>query len=97
MGYNTSMRFKGEVRWLEPEEQALYREAKKCLNERYQHYSREVKRLRESWMAIDHLTADSIQQAGWDNPPDREPFYRRSAEPSLLAVAMHSPNGSAGM
>jgi DNA helicase-2/ATP-dependent DNA helicase PcrA len=77
MGYNTSMRFKGEVRWLEPEEQALYREAKKCLNERYQRYSREVKRLRKSWMAIDHLTADSIQQAGWDNPPDGEPFFGR--------------------
>lgn len=77
MGYNTSMQFKGEVRWSESEEQALYREAKKCLNERYQHYSREVKRLRRSWMAADHLLADSIEQAGWDNPPDREPFIGR--------------------
>jgi len=71
------MRFKGEVRWLEPEEQALYREAKKCLNERYQRYSREVKRLRKSWMAADHLLADSIEQAGWNTPPDREPFFGR--------------------
>jgi DNA helicase-2/ATP-dependent DNA helicase PcrA len=71
------MRFKGEVRWSEPEEQALYREAKKCLNERYQHYSREVKRLRRSWMAADHLLADSIEQAGWNTPPDREPFFGR--------------------
>jgi DNA helicase IV len=77
MGYNASMQFKGEVRWLEPEEQALYREAKKCLNERYQRYSREVKRLRKSWMAIDHLIASSIQQARWDNPPDGEPFFGR--------------------
>ena len=77
MGYNASMHFKGEVRWLESEEQALYREAKKCLNERYQHYSREVKRLRRSWMAADHLLADSIEQAGWNTPPDREPFVGR--------------------
>jgi len=77
MGYNTSMRFKGEVRWSEPEEQALYREAEECLIGRYLHYSREVERLRESWMAIDHLIANSIQQAGWDNPPDREPFFGR--------------------
>jgi len=71
------MRFKGEVRWLEPDEQALYREAEECLRGRYLHYSREGKRLRKSWMAIDHLTADSIQQAGWDNLPDREPFFGR--------------------
>jgi DNA helicase-2/ATP-dependent DNA helicase PcrA len=77
MGYNTSMRFKGEVRWLEPEEQALYREAEECLIGRYLHYSREVKRLRKSWMAIDHLIASSIQQARWDNPPDGEPFFGR--------------------
>jgi len=77
MGYNTSMRFKGEVRWSEPEEQALYREAEECLIGRYLHYSREVKRLRKSWMAIDHLIASSIQQARWDNPPDGEPFFGR--------------------
>ena len=71
------MRFKGNVRWEEAEEQALYREARKCLNNRYQHYSREVRRLRRSWMTIDHLIADSIEQSGWNTMPDGEAFFGR--------------------
>ncbi len=71
------MQFKGKVRWSAQEERELYQEAASALLGRYEHYSREVRRLRRSWMTLDQLVASAYERSGLTQPPDSEPFFGR--------------------
>ncbi|GBC89955.1 MAG: hypothetical protein KatS3mg021_2622 [Fimbriimonadales bacterium] len=70
------MRFKGKVRWLEKEEQELYRIAMDYFRSRARAYSSRIRELQRSWLAIDHLLAKTIRESGWHNIPEVAFFGR---------------------
>lgn len=54
------MDFVGKLRWLEEEEQELFREARIAIREDYEKRKREVRRLRRSWYLRDQLIANAL-------------------------------------